>query len=92
MAVSEIMASVDREIALLKQVRALLTGAPAVAQKNKVGRPRKTAAVVTIATQKPAKKSTKKKKRNLTPEGRKRIAEAVKRRWEAQRKAAAAAK
>ena len=29
-----------------------------------------------------------KKKRNLTPEGRKRIAEAVKRRWERQRKAA----
>ncbi len=31
-----------------------------------------------------------KKKRNLTPEGRKRIAEAVKRRWAEQRKAAAA--
>lgn len=30
------------------------------------------------------------KKRNLTPEGRKRIAEAVKRRWAEQRKAAAA--
>lgn len=30
-----------------------------------------------------------KKKRNLTPEGRKRIAEAVKRRWAEQRKAAA---
>ena len=31
-----------------------------------------------------------KKKRNLTPEGRKRIAEAVRRRWAAQKKAAAA--
>jgi hypothetical protein len=30
------------------------------------------------------------KKRNLTPEGRRRIAEAVKRRWAEQRKAAAA--
>ena len=30
------------------------------------------------------------KKRNLTPEGRKRIAEAVRRRWAEQRKAAAA--
>jgi hypothetical protein len=29
------------------------------------------------------------KKRNLTPEGRKRIAEAVKRRWEKQKRAAA---
>jgi hypothetical protein len=35
------------------------------------------------------KKAGKKKKRNLTPEGRKRIAEAVKRRWAEQRKAAA---
>ena len=76
MGVSEILASVDREIALLKQVRALLVGtaeaAPA-AKKNK-------------AT-KPAKKSSVKKKRRLSPEGRKRIAEAVRRRWDAQRKA-----
>ena len=36
----------------------------------------------------PAKK-TRKKKRNLTPEGRKRIAEAVRRRWEKQRRASA---
>jgi len=40
-----------------------------------------------VAAAKPAKK----KKRNLSPEGRKRIAEAVKRRWEKQRKAAEAA-
>ena len=33
-----------------------------------------------------------KKKRNLTPEGRKRIAEAVKRRWAEQKKRAAAGK
>lgn len=35
-----------------------------------------------------ATKKTAKKKRNLTPEGRKRIAEAVKRRWAEQKKAA----
>ena len=35
-----------------------------------------------------AVKKTGKKKRNLTPEGRKRIADAVKRRWAEQRKAA----
>jgi hypothetical protein len=34
-------------------------------------------------------KKTRKKQRNLTPEGRKRIAEAVRRRWEKHRKAAA---
>ncbi len=37
-----------------------------------------------------AAKRAGKKKRNLTPEGRKRIAEAVKRRWAEQRKAASA--
>ena len=36
----------------------------------------------------PARKPAR-KKRNLTPEGRRRIAEAVKRRWAAQKKAAA---
>lgn len=89
MGVSEILASIDREITLLQQVRALLGGATATAAapKKKVGRPKKVVAVVTPAA-KPAKKA-KKTKRHLSPEGRKRIAEAVKRRWEAQRKAAA---
>ena len=90
MGVSEILASIDREIALLKQVRAVLSGTGVTTPKKKPGRPGKTATVAIPATEKPAKKSTKrKKKRNLSPEGRKRIADAVRRRWEAQRKAAA---
>jgi hypothetical protein len=36
----------------------------------------------------PAARKPVKKKRNLTPEGRKRIAEAVKRRWAEQKKSA----
>jgi hypothetical protein len=48
-----------------------------------VAAPKKTAAAPVAA--KPAKK----KKRNLSPEGRKRIAEAVKKRWAAQKAAAA---
>lgn len=36
-----------------------------------------------------AQKKPARKKRNLTPEGRRRIAEAVKKRWAAQKKAAA---
>jgi pyruvate/2-oxoglutarate dehydrogenase complex dihydrolipoamide acyltransferase (E2) component len=87
MGVSEILASVDREIALLKQVRALLSGTGATAPKKKAGRPKKTMAAAAPATQKPAAK--RRKKRTLSPEGRKRIAEAVRRRWEVQRKAAA---
>lgn len=76
MGVSEILAQIDREIAQLQQARALLSGTGA-ARTSKAG-----------ATAKPAKK----KKRNLTPEGRRRIAEAVKRRWAEQKKKAASAK
>jgi hypothetical protein len=74
--ISEIVEQIDREIAQLQQVRALLAGKPA-------SPPKKAASVS------PAKKTGKrKKKRNLTPEGRKRIAEAVRRRWAEQKKAA----
>ena len=76
MGVSEILAQIDREIAQLQQARALLAGGSAAAPKKAAAAPA-------------AKKIGKKKKRNLTPEGRKRIAEAVKRRWAEQKKAAA---
>ena len=91
MGVSEIIASVDREIALLRQVRALLNGTPAPAPKRKAGRPKKKAAAKSAASA-PAKKAGRKKKRNLSPEGRRRIAEAVRRRWEKQRKAKSGSK
>ena len=77
MGVSEILLQIDREIAQLQQARALLAGSTAAKTK-------KTAAAAPAAAKKTAKK-----KRNLTPEGRKRIAEAVKRRWAEQKKAAA---
>jgi hypothetical protein len=80
MGVSEILASVDREIATLKQVRALLVGTAASVPTGKQAETQRVAA-------KAAKKVATKKKRRLSPEGRKRIAEAVRRRWEAQRKA-----
>ena len=71
MGISEILAQIDKEIAQLKQARALLGGKVAPPVKKAAAAPRKTA-----------------KKRNLTPEGRKRIAEAVKRRWAEQKKTA----
>jgi hypothetical protein len=83
MGVSDILGVIDQEIAQLQQARALLSGGAAPVVKRKVGRPRKTAAVAVPAA-KPARK-----KRKLSPEGRKRIAEAVKRRWAAQKAAAA---
>jgi hypothetical protein len=93
MAISDILATIDQEIAQLQQARALLSGDAVVAPKKAVGRPRKavTAAVAprkaAVVAAKPAK-AGKKKKRNLSPEGRKRIAEAVKKRWAAQKAAA----
>ena len=76
MGVTEILAQIDFEIAQLQQARALLVGGSTAAA------PKKAAAA-------PAAKKPGKKKRNLSPEGRKRIAEAVKRRWAEQKKAAA---
>lgn len=84
MGVSEILASVEFEIAQLQQARAILSGQSAPTVKRGVGRPRKAVAAASGAVR-PSKK------RNLSPEGRKRIAEAVKRRWAAQKKAASAA-
>lgn len=80
MDVSKILAEIDAKIASLQQARAAILsleeGAPI---KAKRGRPKGSGnklKAVAVA----------KKKRNLTPEGRKRIAEAMKRRWAAQRK------
>ncbi len=76
---AKILSEIDQEIARLEQAKALLTGSAAT--KKLVGRP------AAAATTTP-KASAGKKKRNITPEGRKRIAEAVKKRWERQRKTA----
>lgn len=75
---AKILSEIDQEIARLEQAKALLTGSAAT--KKRVGRP--------VAAATTPKASAGKKKRNITPEGRKRIAEAVKKRWERQRKTA----
>ena len=82
MGIANILASLDRDIALLKQARALLGGG-ATGSGKKAGRP------ATLAGNEITARPAKRKKRNLTPEGRKRIADAQKRRWEAQKKASA---
>jgi len=88
MALLDILAGIDREIALLQRARALLSQGTAVGGKRKAGRPRKSS----LGSATPPASPAKKKVRQLTPEGRKKIAEAVKRRWAAQRKAAATTK
>lgn len=82
MDVSKIVSEIDAEIARLQQARAALTGLSGTAVPvRKRGRPKGS-----VNAPKP---EGARKKRNLSPEGRKRIQEAMKRRWAAQRKEAA---
>ena len=89
MDVSKIVAEIDAKIASLQQARAVLVDLDesTLASKPRRGRPKgstnaaKTAVAKTVTTPKPAKR-----KRKLSPEGRKRIAEAMKRRWAERRK------
>jgi hypothetical protein len=67
--VTEILAEIDREIIQLQEARALLEREAPEGWK--------------IHHSAPSSRTA--KKRNLTPEGRKRIAEAVKRRWARQK-------
>ena len=73
MGVREILLQIDREIAQLERARALLKSGASTNGSHAIG----------------SAKHRRKKNRNLTPEGRRRIAEAQKRRWEKERKAAA---
>jgi hypothetical protein len=70
---------IDSEISRLQQARALLIGEPA---KRGPGRPKSAAAHKTAAAaSRPAKR-----KRRLSPEGRKRIADAMRKRWAERKK------
>jgi uncharacterized protein YciW len=87
MSITTLISNIDAEIARLQQARTLLSGAASPAAKKR-GRPAKAAGAegAVKAAAKPVKKE-----RNLSPEGRARIAAAVKARWAAQKKAAAKA-
>ena len=80
MDVSRIIAEIDTQISKLQQARALLAGTTAPASGVGRGRPKgsKNAAAATSATNP--------RKRKLSPEGRKRIADAMKKRWAERRK------
>jgi len=79
--VPHIIAEIDAQIAKLKQARELLSGT-AVKKGKGPGRPKGS---------KNSAPKVAKTKRKLSPEGRKRIADAMRRRW-AERKKLAAAK
>jgi hypothetical protein len=72
MAIDSILAQIDAEIATLKQARSLLASAGLV-----------TTAVTEPTTQKKRRKS--RKRRTLSLEARKRIADAQRKRWAAQK-------
>ena len=86
MVISEILEIIDLNITQLQQARALLAGGVISAPKKAVGRPKKAVTVTKKATTTaPAAKPA--KKRTLSPEGRKRIADAAKKRWAAKKSA-----
>jgi hypothetical protein len=93
MDVNRIVAELDTEIARLQQIRAALTGiTPTSTVTGKPGRGRPKGSknhAKTATAAKPLAKTAKKAKRKLSPEGRKRIADAMKKRWEERRKNAA---
>ena len=80
MAFKDVVAQIDAEIARLQQAKSLLaaSGSSSVIPTVRRGRPKRDAEAPNLP--KPGKK-----KRNLSPEGRARIAEAVKRRWALQK-------
>ena len=84
MEVSRIISEIDAQISKLQQARALLAGTATQAVRTGPGRPKggskkKVAAAAPATT--PARK-----KRKLSTEGRKRIADAMKKRWAERRK------
>jgi hypothetical protein len=76
--VSRIIAEIDAQISKLQQARALLAGTPAPAARAGRGRPKGSKNASTTAAAP--------RKRKLSPEGRKRIADAMKKRWAERRK------
>lgn len=88
MEVSRIIAEIDAQIAKLQQARELLSGVTNNVRRGP-GRPKGSKnATATGNAAAPAQT----RKRKLTPEGRKRIAEAMKRRWAERRKQTAGSK
>jgi hypothetical protein len=81
--VSRIIAEIDAQISKLQQARALLAGTTQTVTKGP-GRPK--GRKVAVKAPSSAPKTPTPRKRKLSPEGRKRIADAMKKRWAERRK------
>ena len=92
MDVSQILSAIDGEIARLQQARqavAALDGTSPVPPQPRRGRPKASATAAAAAAAPESSAAPRKRKRNLSPEGRKRIQEAMQRRWADRRKGGA---
>ena len=78
MEVSRIISEIDAQISKLQQARALLAGTATPAARTGPGRPK--------GSKKAAPAAAAPRKRKLSAEGRKRIADAMKKRWAERRK------
>jgi hypothetical protein len=78
--VNRIIAEIDAQISKLQQARALLAGTTTTAARTGRGRPKGSKNTSAVAS------TTAPRKRKLSPEGRKRIADAMKKRWADRRK------
>jgi hypothetical protein len=81
--VNRIIAEIDAQISKLQQARALLAGTTTSASRTGRGRPKGSKNNGSPAP------TTTPRKRKLSPEGRKRIADAMKKRWAERRKQSA---
>ena len=81
MQVSEILSEIDNEIARLQEARRLLAGESSGATRTRGRKP-------AVAATAPKKR---RRRRKLTPEGRKKLSEALKARWAERKKKAAKA-
>ena len=86
MEVNRIIAEIDAQILKLQQARALLAGTTTSAARTGRGRPKGSKNTASAA---PATTPRTPRKRKLSPEGRKRIADAMKKRWAERRKQSA---
>ncbi len=82
MEVSRLLQEIDAEISRLQQARALLSGGSVPARRGR--KPGIAASVSSSAAQ--SKPGKKRRKRNLSPEGRAAIQEAMRKRWAEHRK------
>jgi len=78
--VNRIIAEIDAQISKLQQARALLAGTTTSAARTGRGRPKGSKNGASVAP------TAAPRKRKLSPEGRKRIADAMKKRWAERRK------